>query len=160
MRLHVRESGEAGWRSWLVSGWGLRLAFVLGTTLVCAALLTFWGVGQGCGPWVDVQVDPPNPTSNDPITLILSGLWCDTCVPKYPTVSIVGHTIHVYTTNKDQFCFQVPTPWQPRVSVGKLSPGRYDVLVYYKGQCIGGLEEFEVRAAGPDLLIESMRWDP
>jgi hypothetical protein len=75
-------------------------------------------------------------------------------------VSIVGHTIIVYTTNKDRACFAVVTPWELRVSLGKLSPGRYSVLVIHNGRPIGGLELFEVRPAGPDFLIETMRWDP
>lgn len=157
MRLHGQKSGGAGWR---LAPRGLSLALVLGAIFLAVALFPKWGVGQGCGEWVNVEVNPPNPTSNDFVTLILSGVWCDTCVPKSPTVSIVGHTITVYTTNKDRACFAVVTPWELRVSLGKLSPGRYSVLVIHNGRPIGGLELFEVRAAGPDFLIETMRWDP
>lgn len=157
MRLHGQKSGGAGWR---LAPRGLSLTLVLGAIFLAVALFPKWGVGQGCGEWVNVEVSPPNPTSNDFVTLILSGVWCDTCVPKSPTVSIVGHTITVYTTNKDRACFAVVTPWELRVSLGKLSPGRYSVLVIHNGRPIGGLELFEVRPAGPDFLIETMRWAP
>lgn len=110
MRYPVQKRGGAGRRKRLAPGRSLRMALILGTTLIFAALLPHWGVGQGCGEWVDVEVDPPNPTSNDSISLVLSGVWCNTCVPKSPTVSIVGHTIHVHTTNKDPFCFEVQLP--------------------------------------------------
>jgi hypothetical protein len=91
MGLHGQKSGGAGWR---LAPRGLSLTFVLGAIFLVVALFPKWGVGQGCGEWVNVEVNPPNPTSNDFITLILSGAWCDTCVPKSPTVSIVGHKIH------------------------------------------------------------------
>lgn len=129
------------------------------------ALAGSWtgGYGQPCGPWVDVTVDPPNPTSNDVITLNLSGRWCDSCVPGNPTVSIVGKTITVFTTNKSAMCFPVVTPWTLSIPVGRLSPGRYSVLVVHNGQPIGGLEILEVqegRRPGPDFLIEAIRWTP
>ncbi len=57
-------------------------------------------------------------------------------------------------------CFPVITPWELRVSLGRLSPGRYSVLVVHNGQPLGGLEIFEVRSARPDFLIEAMRWSP
>ncbi len=116
--------------------------------------------GQGCGPWANVEVDPPDPTSAVSISLILSGVWCDDCVPESPTVSIVGTRITVSTTNKRLMCLPVTTPWELRVPIGRLSPGRYDVLVLYKGAPIGGLEVLEVREAKPDFLIEAIRWTP
>ena len=160
MRYPVQKRGGAGRRKRLAPGRSLRMALILGTTLIFAALLPHWGVGQGCGEWVDVEVDPPNPTSNDSISLVLSGVWCNSCIPKSPTVAVVGNAIIVHTMNKDPMCFPAIQPWQLRVSVGRLSAGRYSVLVIHNGRPIGGLEFFDVRAAGPDLLIESIRWEP
>lgn len=148
---HLKDSPR--WKVWK----GLLLT---GAALVAATVLWQGALGQGCGPWVRVEVDPPNPTSNDPITLILSGIWCDSCTPGSPTVSVVGNTITVRTTNKSPMCFPVQTPWELSVPVGRLSPGRYSVLVVHNGQPIGGLEILEVRRAGPDFVIEAIRWTP
>ena len=145
---------------------------VRGLEVLFGGLLFFWGasvaiflwatlaMAQPCGRWVEVEVNPPHPTSNDFITLTLSGVWCDSCVPRSPRAVVVGNTIMVYTTNKDAMCFPVLTPWELGVPLGKLPPGRYSVLVIHNGQPIGGLEILEVRAAGPDLLIEAIRWTP
>lgn len=137
-----------------------RSAVLLGLAILATAAFMGLGQGQPCGPRVEVTVDPAYPTSNDPVTLILSGIWCDSCVPQSPKVSILGKTITVFTSNKSPMCFPVITPWELRVSLGKLSPGRYSVLVVHNGQPIGGLEIFEVRSAQPDFLIEAMRWSP
>ncbi|MCX7750115.1 MAG: hypothetical protein N2320_00870 [Candidatus Bipolaricaulota bacterium] len=75
-------------------------------------------------------------------------------------MAILGSLITVSTTNKDPMCLAVVTPWQLSVPVGRLSPGRYSVLVVHNGRPIGGLEILEVRSAGPDFLIEAMRWTP
>lgn len=137
-----------------------RLVAVIGVAILATTTITSLAKGQECGPWVEVIVDPPQPTSNDLVTLILSGIWCDSCVPQSPRVSIVGHSITVFTSNKSPMCFPVTTPWELRVPVGKLSPGWYSVLVVHNGKPIGGLEFFEVHSAQPDFLIEAMRWSP
>ncbi len=156
MHFFGRRKWSKGYR---VQGRKALLRNFLGT-LAAVLLLAPLAKAQPCGPWVEVEVDPPHPTSNDFITLALSGVWCDSCVPKSPRVVILGKTITVYTTNKDAMCFPVLTPWQLTVPVGKLSPGRYSVLVIHNGQQIGGLEILEVRPGGPDLLIEAIRWTP
>lgn len=142
---------------------GLR---AVGILLLAVAVLTTTGgalssvSGQLCGQWVNVQVQPPNPTSNDYITLILSGTWCDSCIPRWPMAVVAGNTIMVYTWNKDPACFEVITPWQLTVPVGKLSPGVYSVIVIHNGRPIGGLEQFVVRGAAPDFIIEAIHWSP
>lgn len=130
----------------------------LGLAILAIVAFMWLGQGQPCGPWVEVTVDPAYPTSNDPVTLILSGIWCDSCVPQSPKVSILGKTVTVFTSNKSPMCFPVITPWELRVPLGKLAPGQYSVLVVHNGQPIGGLEIFEVRSVRPDFVIEAMRW--
>lgn len=118
-----------------------------------------------CGPWADVEVIPSHPTSADNITLVLSGVWCDSCTPKSPQVQILGSDIIVRTTNKDPVCIYAVTPWKLRVPVGKLAPGRYGVLVVHNGQLIGGLDVLEVSgegggggAPGPSLLVTARKF--
>lgn len=152
MRLFERRKRGAGYK-----GPGRKVLpassiFFLGA-LFAISLSAPLAKAQPCGPWVEVEVDPPHPTSNDSITLTLSGVWCDSCVPRSPRWIIMGTTIVINTTNTDPVCLYVLSPWELTVPLGKLGPGRYSVLVIHNGRPLGGLEVLEVRAAPVQILV-------
>lgn len=113
--------------------------------LVAAVILAAWGGAAGSNGAVEIEIIPPHPTTEDPIVLVLSGTWKDSCVPQAPEAMILGSQITITTSNPSEVCLTVLTPWQLAVPIGTLSsPGWYSVVVVHNGQPIGGIE-FEVR---------------
>ncbi len=128
-----------------------RVAFRTGgvrlTALLAMLILVLWeGLATAqCGSYCDIKIDPPIPGPNDPFTFILTGTWCDSCVPRSPVVSVSGRTITISTSNLSPVCLHVLTDWELKVFIGGLPvPGWYQVLVIHNGQYICG-KEFEVR---------------
>ncbi len=110
-------------------------------------LLAFVTVGRAQLGTTEIEVIPPHPTTENPIVLILSGTWKDSCVPQEPNVTILGSQITITTFNPSEMCLMVLTPWQLTVPIGKVSSsGWYSVIVVRNGQPIGG-REFEVHPA-------------
>lgn len=124
-----------------LSGCGRKIALpvaILGVWVAAVGAAAEHGMGE-------VQVVPSHPTTEDPIVLVLSGTWVNSCVPQAPKVAVLGDQITVTTSNLSEICLTVLTPWQLTVPIGTLSsPGWYSLVVVHNGQPIGGIE-FEVR---------------
>lgn len=97
---------------------------------------------------LNIEVVPPEPTEKDPVTLVLSGEWKDSCVPQNPETNIVerstsGGKIIVDLSTPEGPCLQALTPWEEKVSLGTLSAGTYKVVVNVDGETLGR-DSFEV----------------
>src|SRR2546426_1442859 len=80
-----------------------------------------------------IDLSPPDAADNDVITFKLSGTWSNGCVPQSPVVSISPGIVRIDTTNPGVVCTQAVTSWMLTGTIGKLSPGPYDVIVRFSG---------------------------
>ena len=80
-----------------------------------------------------IDLSPPDAADNDVITFRLTGTWSNGCVPQSPVVSVSPGTVRIDTTNPGVVCTQAITSWMLTGTIGKLSPGRYDVIVRFSG---------------------------
>jgi len=78
-----------------------------------------------------IDLSPPDAADNDVVTARLSGTWPNSCVPQSPIVSVSPGTVRIDTSNPGTVCLSVLTPWTLAATIGKLSPGRYDVIVRF-----------------------------
>ncbi len=88
-------------------------------------------------PSVDISVEPALPTTVDSVTIVVSGLWPDTCVPEQiHLATFAGDSIRmdVLLPGWDDpaaclglSCASEPTPFEVRGAIGNLAAGRYDV---------------------------------
>ena len=112
----------SGWRrsvtAWLVGG----VAFLLLSVAV---------EGLAQTGTVKVQVQPANPTTQNAITLVLSGEWKDSCVPRVTGVQVAGGRITISAESWGGTCLMVITPWRAVVPLGKLSARSYAVTVIH-----------------------------
>lgn len=80
-----------------------------------------------------ISLVPPMPTENDTLKITVSGVWWNTCVPRYQDHSLEGNEIRIYAT-ADRFglCIALagPTFWSFTVEVGPLPVGLYVINVY------------------------------
>jgi hypothetical protein len=86
--------------------------------------------------WCDVEVDPHKPTSTDPVTIILSGWWPDSCVPDNSAVSVIGKDIYfdaIWDYPPFISCATMITGWTLADVVGPLLPGTYTVYARVVG---------------------------
>src|SRR5436309_2490035 len=121
----------------------LLLALQLPVTLLFAQLQT-----------AQIDLSPADPADNDVITFKLSGTWSNGCIPQSPVVSVSAGTVRIDTTNPGVACTQALTPWMLSGTIGKLSPGRYDVIVRFSGPNLStplelGRRSLTVVAAAP-----------
>jgi predicted outer membrane repeat protein len=82
-------------------------------------------------PWLgDVEIVPPNPTTSDIVSITLSGVWGDTCIPNDSAISATGKNIYfdvIHEYPVGTHCFQVLTGWERTESINPLSTGTYTV---------------------------------
>ena len=81
--------------------------------------------------WEDyVIVQPPQPTEADEISIIVGGMWANSCIPQYYYHSIHGNTIVIYAVADAPpgvFCAMVITSWEFTTHIGHLPAGSYTV---------------------------------
>src|SRR5256885_10242593 len=80
-----------------------------------------------------IDLSPPDAADNDVITFRLTGTWSNGCIPQSPVGSVLPGTVRIDTTNPEVVCTQTLTPWMLIGTIGKLSPGRYDIAVRFSG---------------------------
>lgn len=125
-----------------------RIAAILPLLAVLALLWSVSVVGnahaQIPGNTAEIEITPPNPTTSDDISIRLFGedpnWWQDSCHPREPQVSIVGHLISIDTTNTDPICTQSLSEWETMASIGPLPAGDYDVTVTFQPYPFDGAE--------------------
>jgi hypothetical protein len=79
-----------------------------------------------------IEIQPPNPTAGDNISIRIFGTWPNTCVPQNPQVTRFGNRIFIQTSNPGEVCGQALTNWSLTVPIGQLPAGTYEVLVTYR----------------------------
>lgn len=98
----------------------------------------------------EIEVSSSSPTVDDAISVRLSGVWPDSCVPRDPQVRITGSEVRIDTAGPPGgiLCLTVLTPWELPVNVGPLPAGTYRLVVINSspGQFMElGRRSFEVR---------------
>lgn len=96
------------------------------------------GIGQA-----NLLLAPYQPRSNDPLQVIVHGIWYDACVPAYQSHQMNNREIHITTASPALVCGQVLTPWNFTVDVGALPTGAYTLIV---GGAITATTAFTVAA--------------
>ena len=91
--------------------------------------------------WDDyVIVQPSHPTEADEVSVIVGGVWGDSCIPEYDDHSIQGNTIVIHAVSgapPGVACAPVITPWEFTTHIGCLPAGSYTVelrIVSLQGQ--------------------------
>src|SRR5262249_26828157 len=82
---------------------------------------------------VQIDLSPPDAADNDVISFRLSRVWSNCCIPQSAVVSVSAGTVRIDTTNSGVVCTQSLTPWTLTGTIGKLPPGRYDVVARFSG---------------------------
>ncbi len=127
------------------------LLAVLGVLLLVSAAQAAEQLGTA-----HIDVMPTAPTAGEPVTLLLSGTWPNSCVPQSRQVLRLGSLVFINTSHPGEECLPASTDWQMEVSMGELSAGTYTVTVSFEGDTIGqgAFTVGEEPAAPPDY------WDP
>jgi hypothetical protein len=81
-----------------------------------------------------IETIPSDPTTIDDISIKVSGLWSDGCIPRDPKVRISGNQIHIESSSPGGPCILIIMPYLLEVSVGKLSAGTYGVTAANRDQ--------------------------
>lgn len=87
------------------------------------------GIGQA-----NLLLAPHQPHSDDPLQVIVHGIWRDGCVPSYQSHQLSNRVITIMATSPTladpvAVCGQALTPWNFSVAVGPLSADVYTVTV-------------------------------
>jgi hypothetical protein len=109
----------------------------IGLLIVTTLLMPSTSTAQ----WDDyVIVQPPQPTEADEVSIVVGGLWGDSCIPQYYYHAIYGNTIVIYAVAGPPpgvACAPVITPWEFTTHIGFLPAGSYTVelrIVSLQGQ--------------------------
>jgi hypothetical protein len=109
----------------------------IGWLIVTTLLLPSASTAQ----WDDyVIVQPSHPTEADEVSIIVGGVWADSCIPEYDDHSIQGNTIVIHAVSgapPDVACAPVITPWEFTTPIGCLPAGSHTVelrIVSLQGQ--------------------------
>lgn len=105
--------------------------------LAAAVVQPFTLVDVGTGlRTAEIEVNPSFPTTSDVISIRLSGVWPDGCVPRGPRVRITGSEVRIDTVGvpPEALCATVLTPWELVVPVGQLPAGPHRVVVIHSSQ--------------------------
>jgi hypothetical protein len=91
-----------------------------------------------------IEILPPNPTTADPISIRISGIWPSGCKPLNPQVTREGNEIQINTSNPGRICTAVLTPWSYTLGIGNLAAGAYQVTVIHNMSNELGSKSFNV----------------
>ena len=104
------------------------VAFLSISLLVVATLFIS---STSTAQWEDyVIVQPPQPTEADEISIVVGGMWGDSCAPQYYYHAIYGNTLVIYAVAGPPpgvACAPVITPWEFATHIGYLPAGSYTV---------------------------------
>jgi hypothetical protein len=95
----------------------------------------------------EIKVSPSRPRTIDPISITISGVWANSCIPQNPEVRIDGKQIYITTSNPDRNCLTQLTPWSHKIDIGRLPVGTYQILVSHissAGEQLLGSAKFDV----------------
>jgi len=112
-------------------------------SLVVVGAITSHAQGQFWWWPPDCTIEPPNPTSDEAITITLGGLYPDSCIPNGSSIAIFGNLIQFDVLRDyppDIVCMQVISGWSLSETTGPLAVGNYSVAAsfYYNGVPMAG----------------------
>ncbi len=87
----------------------------------------------GCGYNPQIDLAPALPAATDAISITASGIWPDSCIPKYQSHQVMNGRITiggVVTGTPGTVCLFVIMPWEFTVGLGTLVTGSYQVDLY------------------------------
>ena len=96
------------------------------------------GIGQA-----NLLLAPHQPRADEPLQVIVHGIWYNACVPACQSHQLDSHVITITIALPELPCGQVLTPWNFTVDVGALSTGTYTLTV---GGAITATTAFTVAA--------------
>jgi hypothetical protein len=85
---------------------------------------------------LQISITPPAPTTDDVIHITASGVWGDSCVPRYQSHQISSNVIKIDAVTPrppGTGCLEVITPWRFAIEVGPLAAATYTVEVHMPG---------------------------
>jgi hypothetical protein len=83
---------------------------------------------------VQLKLTPAKPTTNNVISITVSGIYTTSCVPQYQAHQVNGYVIAIQSQLPDQtFCLPAEFPWHYTIQVGPLSAGLYTVTHTLEG---------------------------
>jgi hypothetical protein len=91
-----------------------------------------------------IEILPPNPTTADPISIKISGIWPSSCIPRNPQVTRAGNEIQINTSNSDRICLAALSGWNYTLGIGNLAAGAYTVTVIHNNSRELGSKSFNV----------------
>ena len=127
-------------------------------TKLALCVLFFVMAGQAYGDmpfWLDnVSILPPNPTSQNVVSITVSGVWGDSCIPNASFAWVSGNDIYFEVLRNYPpgiACALIVCGWQQTQSVGPLSPGVYTLSVHLNDPMAIGIyvTQFTVEPPGP-----------
>lgn len=80
-----------------------------------------------------MSIQPPQPTEADEVSIIVGGVWADSCIPQYDYHSIYGNTIvisAVADAPPGVACATVITLWEFTTHIGHLPVGSYTMELH------------------------------
>jgi parallel beta-helix repeat protein len=114
---------------------------------ICALLVI---AAQAYGNNLNVSILPPNPTSQNVVSITMYGMWSTSCCPpNASTVIVSGNNIYFGLT-APSICILIvcdPIFWQQTQYVGPLSPGVYTLWVHLNDSMYTPVTQFTV--SGP-----------
>ncbi|MFN8465935.1 MAG: choice-of-anchor Q domain-containing protein [Caldilineaceae bacterium] len=73
-----------------------------------------------------IAIEPAAPTTSDPVSITVTGVFTTSCTPAYQSHQVTGHEINIQGSVPDQsFCLNIETPFSYTVGVGPLAAGIY-----------------------------------
>lgn len=91
-------------------------------------------------PWFwpppNCEITPEAPTFMDPVTIMLSGIWPNSCKPQGAAAEVKDGTVFVdvaYDYPPGIACLAMLTPWSVSVTLDPLDPGPYQVMASLDG---------------------------
>jgi hypothetical protein len=75
-----------------------------------------------------VQVSTVCVAGSGEATLSYAGVWRDSCIPRNPSVQVIGHRIELHATSVGEFCLAVLTPYTISATARGLCDGVYETV--------------------------------
>lgn len=122
--------------------------------VLCVLFFAMAGQAYGDMPsWLNnVSISPPNPTSQNVVTITVSGKWSDSCIPNGSFIWVFGNDIYFEVFRDyppDIMCWQVVSGWEQTQSVGPLSPDVYTLSVHLNDDWTPGTYVTQFTVSGP-----------
>lgn len=94
-------------------------------------LVAAGAIASDLGEVQNFATDPVAPTTYQPTSILLDGIWNNGCVPKLLGVNVTAGHVSIGVHSPQQICTQAFTSWSLEVPVGLLPAGTYTASVQH-----------------------------